>query len=47
MLDVLQADFERLPELLARGTAAAEPAAAQAPEPAAAPAAGAVQLGLF
>jgi uracil-DNA glycosylase len=45
MLDVLQADFERLPELL--GSAVAPPSApvALAPEPAPEPAA--VQLGLF
>ena len=44
MLDVLQADFERLPELLGREVAAAPPVAL-APEPAREPAA--VQLGLF
>jgi hypothetical protein len=44
MLDVLQADFERLPELLGREVAAVPPAAL-APEPAREPAA--VQLGLF
>jgi DNA polymerase len=44
MLDVLQADFERLPELLGRETAPPEPAA-PVPEPSAEPAA--VQLGLF
>jgi DNA polymerase len=44
MLDVLQADFERLPELLGREAAPPEPAA-PAPEPSAEPAA--VQLGLF
>ena len=43
MLDVLQADFERLPELLGREVTA--PPVALAPEPAREPAA--VQLGLF
>jgi DNA polymerase len=46
MLDVLQADFARLPEILGRETAPPEPVAAPAPpEPASEPAA--VQLGLF
>ena len=44
MLDVLQADFGRLPELLGRDVAAGPPLAL-APEPAREPAA--VQLGLF
>jgi uracil-DNA glycosylase len=45
MLDVLQADFERLPELLGRVVAPPAPRVALAPEPAPEPAA--VQLGLF
>jgi uracil-DNA glycosylase len=44
MLDVLQADFQRLPELLGRESEAIPPLAA-APEPAPEPAA--IQLGLF
>ncbi len=45
MLDVLQADFERLPELLGREAAAPAAAVAGPPAPAHEPAA--VQLGLF
>ena len=44
MLDVLQADFARLPEILGREIAPPDPVAA-APEPA--PETAAVQLGLF
>jgi hypothetical protein len=44
MLDVLQADFQRLPELI--GREAAPPAVEEAPAPAPAEQA-AVQLGLF
>ena len=40
MLEVLQQDFARIPELLGRATEVPEPAPALAPEPA-------VQLGLF
>jgi uracil-DNA glycosylase len=45
MLDVLQADFQRLPELMGQATAPPPPPVALAPEPAPEPAA--VQLGLF
>jgi uracil-DNA glycosylase len=45
MLDVLQADFQRLPELLGRVVAPPAPPVVLAPEPAPEPAA--VQLGLF
>jgi hypothetical protein len=53
MLEVLETDFQRLPELIGRANAAPVPAAAPAePEPAPAPApapalAQPVQLGLF
>jgi len=45
MLEVLKSDFERLPDLLGRETAAPAPQVDQAPEPAIEP--DAVQLGLF
>ena len=45
MLDVLHADFERLPELLGRAVAPPAPPVALAQEPA--PGSAAVQLGLF
>jgi len=47
MLNVLEEDFARLPELIGRPEAEAAPAFAPEPEPAAAAAEPAVQLGLF
>ena len=49
MLDVLQADFQRLPELIGRVATPLVPAVVPAPEPAAEPATdlASVQLGLF